>query len=54
MVDVRKDYAASTGLKLCLGCGSTQMPRRRRWRCVVSALCADAFEPQARRYNRIP
>jgi hypothetical protein len=21
---------------------------------VVSALCADMFEPQARRYNRIP
>ena len=25
------EYAAPTGLKLCLGCGSTKMPRRRRW-----------------------
>jgi hypothetical protein len=30
------------------------MPRRWRWEHVVSALCADSFEPQARRYNRIP
>lgn len=27
MVAVCKDYAAPTGLKFCLDCGSTNMPR---------------------------
>ena len=31
MVAVRKDYAAPTGLEFCLGCGSTKMPRLRRY-----------------------
>jgi hypothetical protein len=31
MVAVRKDYAAPTGLEFGLGCGSTKMPRRRRY-----------------------
>ena len=43
-----------TGLKFYFGCDSTKMPRRWRWERVVSALCANSFEPQARRYNRTP
>jgi hypothetical protein len=31
MVAVRKDYAAPMGLEFCLGCGSTMMPRLRRY-----------------------
>jgi hypothetical protein len=31
MVAVRKDYAAPTGLEFGLGCGSTNMPRLRRY-----------------------
>jgi hypothetical protein len=42
------------GADIFLGCASTKMARRRCWGGVVSALCADAFEPEARRYNRIP
>jgi hypothetical protein len=31
MEAVRKDYAAPTGLEFGLGCGSTKMPRLRRY-----------------------